>query len=846
MSLPAAPTPQRVSVWIRSWFWKVAQDTTPGKTALVPEHGPRRWAAKQLELESDAPLWLWFWRLLFRPTTQAQTLGRRLSDSIFASWAPVSHLLIASGKLFGILLFAIFWPVRITMRMLDWLASHIDTERIASSADKFLMPYLGIPGIRWAVFIIGIIASVMVMTTPFTRPGQFLFVLLCWACTMVLRRLPGRYPALALATVSLITMGRYVWWRMTTTLAFNSNIEAALGLGLLAAEAYTWLVVILGFIQTAWPLKRKPASLSGDPLFWPTVDVFIPTYNEPMSVVRPTVLAAMALDWPKDKIRIFILDDGRRDEFKAFAQAMNVGYFIRDNNHHAKAGNLNHALGKTNGELVAIFDCDHLPVSSFLTTTVGWFQREPKCAMLQTPHHFFSPDPFERNLGTFRRVPNEGALFYGLIQDGNDFWDATFFCGSCAVIRREPLMSIGGIAVETVTEDAHTALKLQRLGYSTAYINQTLAAGLATESLSAHIGQRIRWARGMAQIIRVDNPFSGLGLNFWQRICYLNAMLHFFFGIPRLVFLTAPMAFIFFQWHIINAEAALLALYVLPYVLQSNIANAHVQGKYRHSFWAEVYETVLAWYVALPTTVALFKPSAGKFNVTAKGGLVVKSYFDWTISTPYTILAFLNIAAIFVGLLRLFFWNTHEIGTVLLNLAWVVYSALLLGASIGVASESRQVRRMHRVSTQLPAALYLDNGATVHCKCIDFSMTGLGLQLVKTPTLAINEQVHVSLWRDHTEHAFPAKVVMNSAGMVGVQFESMTREQEVALVQCTFARPNAWQNWNETNDTDRPLHGLQEIALIGLRGYGTLLTTLFNKLKDKVHDLRAMHQTATP
>ena len=663
---------------------------------------------------------------------------------------------------------------------------------------------------------------------------------------MVLRRLPGRYPALALATVSLITMGRYVWWRMTTTLAFNSNIEAALGLGLLAAEAYTWLVVILGFIQTAWPLKRKPASLSGDPLFWPTVDVFIPTYNEPMSVVRPTVLAAMALDWPKDKIRIFILDDGRRDEFKAFAQAMNVGYFIRDNNHHAKAGNLNHALGKTDGEQVAIFDCDHLPVSSFLTTTVGWFQREPKCAMLQTPHHFFSPDPFERNLGTFRRVPNEGALFYGLIQDGNDFWDATFFCGSCAVIRREPLMSIGGIAVETVTEDAHTALKLQRLGYSTAYINQTLAAGLATESLSAHIGQRIRWARGMAQIIRVDNPFSGLGLNFWQRICYLNAMLHFFFGIPRLVFLTAPMAFIFFQWHIINAEAALLALYVLPYVLQSNIANAHVQGKYRHSFWAEVYETVLAWYVALPTTVALFKPSAGKFNVTAKGGLVVKSYFDWTISTPYTILAFLNIAAIFVGLLRLFFWNTHEIGTVLLNLAWVVYSALLLGASIGVASESRQVRRMHRVSTQLPAALYLDNGATVHCKCIDFSMTGLGLQLVKTPTLAINEQVHVSLWRDHTEHAFPAKVVMNSAGMVGVQFESMTREQEVALVQCTFARPNAWQNWNETNDTDRPLHGLQEIALIGLRGYGTLLTTLFNKLKDKVHDLRAMHQTATP
>ena len=67
---------------------------------------------------------------------------------------------------------------------------------------------------------------------------------------------------------------------------------------------------------------------------------------------------------------------------------------------------------------------------------MGELLRDPQCAMVQTPHHFFSPDPFERNLETFGRVPNEGALFYGLIQDGNDFWNATFFCGSCAVLRR--------------------------------------------------------------------------------------------------------------------------------------------------------------------------------------------------------------------------------------------------------------------------------------------------------------------------------------------------------------------------------------------------------------------------
>ncbi|MDI9229739.1 glycosyltransferase family 2 protein, partial [Serratia bockelmannii] len=160
-------------------------------------------------------------------------------------------------------------------------------------------------------------------------------------------------------------------------------------------------------------------------------------------------------------------------------------------------------------DYVAIFDCDHVPTRSFLQLTMGWFLKDHRLAMLQTPHHFFSPDPFERNLGRFRQTPNEGSQFYGLVQDGNDTWDAAFFCGSCAVLRRTALDEIGGIAVETVTEDAHTSLRLHRQGYTSAYIRIPQAAGLATESLSAHIGQRIRWARGMVQIFRLDNPLFG-------------------------------------------------------------------------------------------------------------------------------------------------------------------------------------------------------------------------------------------------------------------------------------------------------------------------------------------------
>ena len=822
-------------------------------TPVLPSTAPiellrrmKAWLANLLEVPIDAAWWLWLWRLLVRPATPGAGMFSSLVRGIYRLLSALWWLVAAVIKVTGTLLYAGAWPIRVAMRGLDQLAPYVNVEVTGRWADLYLTPILAFRGAQWVALGIGAVAAAIVMTTPFNWFGQALFLVLAWALSMVLRRLPGRYPTLMLATLSLLAMGRYAWWRLTSSLEFDSVMECLLGYGLLLAEAYTWLVVVFGFIQTAWPLARPEAPLVGTPQEWPSVDIFIPTYNEPLSVVRATVLAALALDWPADKLHIFILDDGKREEFREFAESVGVRHITLSNNHHAKAGNLNHALGLTSSDLIAIFDCDHIPTQSFLTSAVGWFQRDPKCAMLQTPHHFFSPDPFERNLGTFRRVPNEGALFYGLIQDGNDFWNATFFCGSCAVIRRGPLMEVGGIAVETVTEDAHTALKLHRLGYNTAYMNRTLAAGLATESLSAHVGQRIRWARGMAQIFRTDNPFLGKGLTLWQRICYSNAMLHFFFGLPRLVFLTAPMAFLFFGWHIINAGALMIAVYVLPYILQSNIANAHIQGEYRHSFWAEVYETVLAWYVAWPTTVALINPRIGTFNVTAKGGLVAEPFFDWSISRPYTILVLLNFLAFGIGLGRLFFWNTHETATVLLNLLWTAYSILILGAALGVASESRQVRRMHRVNTRMPATLFLDDGQVLRAECIDFSMTGVGLELPPIEALVVGQKVQVGLWRGNTECAFPATIALQrNNGELGVEFEPLSKNQQIDLVQCTFARKDVWQNWSDSHDTDRPLQGLREIAQLGLHGYRTFWQTLRTDLSDLLGRLVLRSRTRT-
>lgn len=681
--------------------------------------------------------------------------------------------------------------------------------------------------LRYSVVALAMAFFVVSASTPLSLQQQLVMLASMWGLTLVIRHLAGYGPGVIMIAFSVIASSRYIWWRLTQTTGLEPGVATFLGLGLLAAECYTWLVMVLGYIQNARPLRRKPAALPEQRSDWPSVDIYIPTYNEPLAVVKPTVLAALGLDWPADKLNVYLLDDGKREQFRQFAAACGAHYLTRSNNAHAKAGNLNQALKVTRGEFIAIFDCDHIPVRSFLTTTMGWFEHDPRCAMLQTPHHFFSPDPFERNLGTFRRVPNEGNLFYGLIQDGNDLWNAAFFCGSCAVLRRGPLEEVGGIAVETVTEDAHTALKMHRRGYTTAYLRQVLAGGLATESLSGHIGQRIRWARGMAQIFRIDNPFRGRGLDFFQRLCYSNAMLHFFSGIPRLVFLTAPLAYLYFEFHIINAAAVTLAAYVIPHLVQSSLANSHLQGRFRHSFWNEAYESVLSWYIALPTTVALINPRLGKFNVTAKGGLVQYDFFDWRISAPYLVLVALNVAGALLAIPRLFAWNSFEADTVVINLIWTLFNLILLGAVLGVAAETRQVRAAHRVPRKMPATLYLPQGKPLPCETDDFSMLGLGLTTYAMHDLRQGDALMIGLQCEAEEYRLPVSIVSMRGNHIGLALGELSIEQEKQYVRCTFASPGTWQDWGKSTEIDRPLASFAEVLSFGATGYVRLLESVY-------------------
>ena len=691
--------------------------------------------------------------------------------------------------------------------------------------------------VRGFMIAVATVLAIVCVTQPFDLQTQLVFVLVLWAMAMAVRRVPGRFASLLMIMLSLLVSCRYLWWRYSSTLNWDDGLSLFFGLLLLFAETYAWLVLVLGYFQSLWPLNRDPTPLTIPSKDWPSIDIMVPTYNEPLSVVKPTIYAALGIDWPQDKLNIYLLDDGNRASFREFANEAGVHYIARTTHEHAKAGNLNHALRQASGEFVAIFDCDHVPTRTFLQLTMGWFYKDKKLAMLQTPHHFFSPDPFERNLGRFGQTPNEGSLFYGLLQDGNDMWDATFFCGSCAVLKRSALDEVGGIAVETVTEDAHTSLRLHRLGYSSAYIRIPQAAGLATESLSAHIGQRIRWARGMVQIFRLDNPLLGKGLKLTQRLCYANAMLHFLSGIPRLIFLTAPLAFLLFHAYIIYAPALAIVLYVLPHMVHSNLTNSKIQGKYRYSFWSEIYESVLAWYIARPTTVALLSPHKGTFNVTAKGGLVEKAHVDWTISRPYLVLIALNMLGLVVGIWRFSVGEPSEIPTVIMSMIWVLFNLLILGGAIAVAVEAKQVRHSHRVDIALPAAIIRHGGHVFACTLRDYSDGGVGISLAPGVSLQQGELLQLLLKHGRREVSFPVSVMRLTKEGAGLKLGALTREQHIEFIQATFARADTWARWQDDFSRDKPLTSLNDVLMLGWSGFRRLpdylprpLAWLFSRL----------------
>lgn len=674
--------------------------------------------------------------------------------------------------------------------------------------------------VRLLATVMAVVTLTLVVLTPLGLREQVNLSGILFLVALFVARSRHRVSTLMLMVMAITMSARYLAWRIGTTMNVES-LDLLLSAAMLFAELYAFLILALGYFQISRPIARKPLALPADVRDWPAVDVLIPTYNEPLDVVRATILATQKLDWPQDKLRIFVLDDGNRDDFQHFAKDVGVGYFSRRDNRGAKAGNINAALAHTDAPFVAVFDCDHIPTRSFLQLTMGWLVEDDRLAMVQTPHHFYSPDPLERNLRIFKTCPNEGELFYGLIQPGNDLWNAVFFCGSCAVIRRAALVDVGGIAEETVTEDAHTALRMHRRGWRTAFLGVRQAGGLATESLSGHIRQRVRWARGMVQILRVDNPLFGPGLTWPQRLCYLNGLLYFLSGLPRLIFLTAPLGFLLLNAHIFAAEPVMVLAYALPHLTFTLMATSRIQGSFRRSFWGELYETVLSAYIVLPTVLALINPRLGRFNVTAKGGLITTSYFDWHIALPFLVLFGLNLTGIAAGL-----WaastGRQQLDSVLINVGWATYNLIILSVAIAAAFERQQRRRHARIVLRLPAMVEHSYGNTVACELSDLSLSGAALGHAGDE-IKCGEALHLTLRLGEESLPLPARVVSTEAGILRLKLATLSPERERFLVRALFCRADNWIRWADNRMLDQPVRSFLDISLCGLRGLTQLV-----------------------
>lgn len=685
-----------------------------------------------------------------------------------------------------------------------------------------------------------------------TWPQQIILGLLTVCVAIWLDRSSSSYlVTLTLMLVSCFSTFRYGYWRISTTLKFFRDpgvhwtaLDAFFISMLIIAESYAFIILYLGYLQTLWPLRRTPVPLPDDPDLWPSVDLLIPSYNEPLSVVKYTALAAMNIDWPADKLNVYILDDGKREEFRKFAEEAGVGYMTRDDNKHAKAGNINRALQRLDSPFVCIFDCDHVPTRSFMQVTLGWFLRDSKLGMLQTPHHFYSPDPFERNLKQFRIIPNEGELFYGIVQDGNDFWNATFFCGSCAVLRRTALDEIGGIAVETVTEDAHTSLRMQMNGWNTAYINIPQAAGLATERLSGHVKQRIRWARGMIQIMRTDNPLFAKGLSPAQRLCYFNAMSHFLYAFPRLIFLTAPLIYLVLDHTNVPGYWAAILAFAFPHLVLSSMTNSRIQGQHRHSFWNEIYETVLAPYIFLPTMLALVNPNFGSFDVTAKGGVVNRSFFDSRIAQPFLFMLGLNTFGLLMAIPRFVqfpgagmpylldtFANLYDVshpGTIVMNVIWVLFNMMVLGVTTAVAWEGQQRRQTVRVNMNVPADVTLANGSSILGVTADMSSGGVMLNAERDIVASVGDSVRITFPVLDGDATLPATIVGVNGNVLRAQFDPLTLQEEESLTMVLYSRADTWLGWGESREIDQPLKSLGRIFLLSIHGLKQTIRVMMN------------------
>ncbi len=477
----------------------------------------------------------------------------------------------------------------------------------------------------------------------------------------------------------------------------------------------------------------------------PSVDVFIPTYNEPVDIPKITAVAATNMIYPKDRFTVHLLDDGstlakrssrdpesretackRHEELKKFCAQAGIRYHARPDNSHAKAGNLNHAFNNTSADIIAVLDCDHVPTQDFLIKTAHYFLKDPELALVQTPHFIINPDPLDRNLKMFYSAPSENEMFYRGILPEMDFWESAYFCGSAALLRRTCLETTDGFSGETVTEDAETSVALHSRGYRSIYLPEPLVCGLTPDIFSDFISQKIRWAQGMVQLLLLKRIFLNRGLKWYQKVCYFNCMFYWFFGFARLIFLIAPLFFLFFKLNVYNASLHQIVIFTIPYLMTLSITHNYLHGHVRWPLFSEIYEILQSIYI-IPAIVAVIKnPQAPSFTVTAKGDTLTQDRLS-VLAYPFHILFWLLCISLGLCIYKFIHQPLYR-DTLLVTGSWILFNITMLFFTLGVVYEKRQVRKFHRARAWRPVRVRVDT-RIFHGRLTDLSWTGAGMEI---------------------------------------------------------------------------------------------------------------------
>jgi len=412
-------------------------------------------------------------------------------------------------------------------------------------------------------------------------------------------------PLRAFAILALLWGVGYLTWRIGWSAEGTSPLLYGM---LLATEIYgLWALGTLTWYSWSRPRAVRPRATPGR-----TVDVYVCTYDEPLEVVAATLAGCRALTYPHTT---WLLDDGRRPEMEQLAEVAGARYLTRPDNSHAKAGNINAALPRTEGELVLMLDADHVPMPDALDAMVGYFDDE-RVALVQSPHDFFNHDSVQH----YVVGRHEQSLFYRVVCPGKDRHGAAYWCGSAALMRREALLEIGGVATETIAEDFHTTIRLLRHGWTSRYHDEVLVQGLAPHDLDGYLLQRDRWARGNLAVFTLpESPLRARELRPLQRLSYFVSLAAYL-APPMRLLLLATLGLVLWTGELpMKVSVVALAALWLPAVALNLTAGSALARGYMKIGETAHYE-LLTMEIYTRALRCIVRPGRTAFKVTPKKG----------------------------------------------------------------------------------------------------------------------------------------------------------------------------------------------------------------------------------